>query len=199
MSSYVVGLTGGIACGKSTLAKALMDAGAQVIDADDISRALTAPGGEALPAVRQVFGDAVFDGEVLNRARLGQLVFQDEEKRLQLNVIIHPLVIAKMQAQMDALPGIVVIVVPLLYESGMEMMCNEVWCAYIPQDEQIRRLRARDHLTHKQALARVRSQMPAMTKARLADRVIRTDGSIKNSATIVLSYWTELLQKENLK
>lgn len=195
MSAYVIGLTGGIACGKSNLSSALRAAGAQVIDADALSRATTAPGGPALPAIRSAFGDAVFDGNVLNRRALGQLVFADASARAALNGIIHPLVLAQMRREIDSREGIVFLDVPLLYECGIDRWCNEVWCAYVPQREQLRRLRARDGLTGKEALSRVRAQMPPREKARRADQIIRTDGSRESSAQIVLSLWQDRLAK----
>ena len=114
MSAYVIGLTGGIACGKSNLSSALRAAGAQVIDADALSRATTAPGGPALPAIRSAFGDAVFDGNALNRRALGQLVFADASARAALNGIIHPLVLAQMRREIDSREGIVFLDVTLL-------------------------------------------------------------------------------------
>lgn len=195
MSAYVIGLTGGIACGKSNLSAALRDAGAQVIDADALSRASTAPGGPALPAIRAAFGDGVFDGDRLNRRALGQRVFSDASARETLNRIIHPLVLSQMRRKIDSRDGIVFLDVPLLYECGIDRWCNEVWCAYVPMAEQLRRLRARDGLTVREARARVRAQMPPLEKARRADQIIRTDGSRESSAQFVLSLWQARLAK----
>ena len=195
MSAYVIGLTGGIACGKSNLSAALTAAGAYVIDADEISRGLTAPGGAALPAIRERWGDKVFDGETLDRRALADIVFSDPMERDALNGIIHPLVFSEMRRQMGEAPGIAVLDVPLLYETGMETWCDEIWCAYVPQREQVKRIRERDHVTARQAMARIRAQMPAREKARRADRVIRTDGSRENSARIVLSLWRDACRR----
>ena len=90
-----IGLTGSIACGKSTVSAYLRELGYIVADADAISHALTAPGGRALPLLREVFGDAVFDGDVLNRRVLGSAVFADSKKRAQLNSILHPMIISE--------------------------------------------------------------------------------------------------------
>ena len=199
MSAYVVGLTGGIACGKSNLSSALRAEGARVIDADEISRSLTASGGDALPAIRAAFGDGVFEGDSLNRQALGSLVFQDEAARKTLNGILHPLVLKEMRRQMDEAAGPVVLDVPLLFECGIDTWCDEVWCAYLPQREQVKRLMARDGLTRREALGRIHAQMPAREKLRRSDRVIRTDGSREESAQIVLSLWRALppnLRKE---
>lgn len=170
---FVLGLTGGIACGKSHVARFLRDKGVPVIDADAISRALTAEGGEALPAIRAAFGDGVFEGEALNRRALGEVVFSDENKRRALEGIIHPLVIARMQAEtLAAGAPIVGWDVPLLFETGMDAQCDEVWCVYVTEGEQLRRVMRRDRLRREQALARMASQMPlSEKKARAAHRI----------------------------
>ena len=130
---YVIGLTGGIACGKSHVARELRSLGVPVLDADAISRGVTAPGGAALPAIRAAFGDEVFQGESLDRRALGALVFGDAQKRRQLEEIIHPLVIAQMQRETEeANAAVVGWDVPLLYETGMDARCDEVWCVYVP-------------------------------------------------------------------
>lgn len=192
MSAYVIGLTGGVACGKSNLSSALRVAGARVIDADEISRALTAPGGAALPAIRAAFGDEVFDGAALNRRALSDAIYRDEDARKALNGIVHPLVLSRMRQAMAAEQGAVVLDVPLLFECGMDAWCDEIWCAYLPQREQARRLMAREGVSRAEALRRIRAQMPTLEKARRSDRVIRTDGSREDSASLVLSLWRAL-------
>ena len=118
---YVLGLTGGIACGKSYVARLLRQRGIPVLDADAISRSLTAPGGEALPAVRAAFGDQVFDGDTLNRRALGEVVFADPAARKRLEGILHPLIISRMQRETEASGApLVAWDVPLLYETGMD-------------------------------------------------------------------------------
>ena len=143
MSKYVIGLTGGIACGKSNISRSLKAAGVPVIDADEISRNLTASEGPALPAIRARFGDQVFDGEELNRRTLSDIVFSDPAARDDLNAIIHPMVLREIHRQMEETDGPVVMDVPLLYEVGMDAWCQEIWCAYAPQKEQVRRVRKR--------------------------------------------------------
>lgn len=195
MSNYVIGLTGGIACGKTNLTDALSAAGAPVVDADVVSRSLTAKDGAALPALRAAFGDAVFDGDVLNRHALSALVFSDAEKRDQLNALLHPMILAECRRLLLAIPGPAVYSVPLLFECGLEKECDEVWCAYLPQKEQIRRLRNRDGISHRQALQKIRSQMPTLEKARRSHRIIRTTGSREESAALVVALWQETLAR----
>ena len=129
---YVIGLTGGIGCGKSEAASYLRTLGAAHVDADEISRALTAPGGEALPEIRRVFGDAYFyvDG-TLDRAMMAREIFSSEASRRALEGIVHPLVQRCMLAQMDAAAKagarVVILDVPLLFETGMDALCDETW------------------------------------------------------------------------
>ena len=198
MSDYVIGLTGGIACGKSNLSRALKAAGAPIVDADEISRALTAPGGAALPAIRAAWGNEVFDGEALNRRALSNIIFDDFQERDVLNGILHPLIFAEIRRQMDAVAGPVVLDVPLLFETGMDAWCDEVWCAWVPQKEQIRRLRKREGITGGQAMRRIRAQMSNTEKRQLADHVIRTDGTKEQSAAIALSLWRDALSRLGL-
>ena len=161
---YVIGVTGGIGCGKTEAARFLGSLGAAHLDADVISRALTAEGGEALPGIRRVFGDDVFrpDG-TLDRAALGKLVFGSEPARRALEAVIHPLVQRDMLLGMDAAAAegarIVVLDVPLLFETGMDALCDETWTLYVDRETQIERVMARDGLCRADAEARVDCQM----------------------------------------
>ena len=199
MSNYVIGLTGGIACGKSNLSKALKEHGVPVVDADEISHALTAKGGAALPCIRERFGDKVFDGDELNRRALSDIVFSDPAARDALNAILHPMVLSEIRRQLDETDGPAVMDVPLLYEVGMDSWCQEIWCAYVPQKEQVRRVRRRGAITWKEALRRIHSQMPVMEKRKRADHVIRTEGPKAESAAIALELWRDALDRLNAK
>ena len=175
---YVLGLTGGIACGKSHVSRELRALGVPVMDADALSHGLTAPGGAALPAIREAFGDGVFDGEVLNRKALGALVFLDDEKRARLEGILHPLILRAMQEETAASDApIVAWDVPLLFETGLDKRCDEVWCVYITPGEQLRRVMRRDHLSQQAAQARIDSQMSMEEKKSRAQHRISTMGA----------------------
>lgn len=194
---YIIGLTGGIASGKSNIAKALVREGAYVIDTDKISHSLTQQGGGALPKLRERFGDDVFDGEVLNRKRFGDRVFADKDSLEALNAILHPMILGEVERRIEAnahLPALV-IDVPLLYEVGWDKMCDEVWCAWAPACEQIRRLMRRDEHSLLQAVRRVRSQLPAREKCRRADFSIDTRGTKENSANQAISLWQDALRR----
>jgi len=192
----VIGVTGGIACGKSTLCNTLRELGAKVWDADAASRELTAPHGKALPAIRQTFGDGVFfpDG-TLNRKALGAIVFTDESARQRLNGIVHPLVYEDMEAFLRENSGeqAVFLDVPLLFETGYDKRCDEVWCAWLPPQTQLERLMARDGLTQEEALARISSQMPLAEKAARSTHLIDTSGSIEESAQKLKNLYNKVL------
>ena len=179
-----IGLTGSIACGKSAVSQYLRELGYVVSDADAVSRSLTAPGGQALPLLREAFGDGIFDGDVLNRRRLGSIVFGDERKREQLNAILHPLIIREVLAELEANDAPDTLVfgdVPLLYECGMAHMFDRVFVVSAPRETQIARLLARDGLSREDAERRIDAQMPLAQKCALADAVIDTDGPVENT------------------
>ena len=182
MSRYVIGLTGGIACGKSNVSRALAAEGIVIADADAISHELTAPGGRALPGIRECFGDDVFDGDALNRRALGEKVFAAPQALERLNRVIHPLIFEEIDRRLSEAEGIAVLEAPLLYECALEDRCDEVWCCYLPQKEQVKRLMGRDGLTRNAAMQRIKAQMSAREKAKRADFVIRTDGTAEESA-----------------
>lgn len=175
-----IALTGGIACGKSTVSGMLSALGASIIDADQISRSLTAPNGAALPAIRQTFGSSVFSEDgTLDRPALSALVFSDKAAIEKLNAIIHPLVKQHMEDQLTACrkqgAQIVILDVPLLFEAGMQHMGDLVACVVAPEEVQIARMASRNGYTREEALSRIRNQMPVSEKARLSDVVIDTN------------------------
>ena len=195
---YVIGLTGGIGSGKTAAADFLAERGATVIDADVESRALTAEGGEALPRIREAFGDGVFDENGLLNA-LGNLVFGDREKRLALEGILHPMIQHRMikkirQAGVEDVP-FVFLSVPLLFETGMDALCDETWCLSLPVEEQIRRVMARDDMTREEAVARIESQMPLEEKCRRASLVIRNNRPIEASQAELAVLMRELRRR----
>lgn len=179
-----IGLTGSIACGKSAVSQYLRELGYFVADADAISRSLTAPGGRALPLLREAFGDGIFDGDVLNRRRLGDIVFGDADRRAQLNTILHPLILSTFHAELeahDAPDALVFGDVPLLYECNMAQMFDRIMVVSAPRETQIARLLSRDGLSREDAERRIDAQMPLAQKCALADAVINTDGPMENT------------------
>ena len=195
--TFVIGLTGGIACGKSNISDRLSSLGVPVIDAGRISRALTAPGGAALPGIRAAFGEGFFPGGVLDRRALGALVFSDPEALNRLNGLTHPLILDEIGKQLDALNAlgepVCVLEAPLLFEAGLDRLCDTVWCAWIPEELQIQRLMERDGLTREEARRRIASQMPAAEKKRRSGLVINTGGSREESAALAEQAYRDLL------
>lgn len=196
----MLGLTGGIACGKSTVARHLESLGAVHIDADAISHALTAPGGAALGRIREEFGEGVFHADgTLDRKALGALIFSDEEQKRALEGILHPMVQHGMLSLADeaAREGkkVCVLNVPLLYETAMDCMCDEVWVVSLPLEKQIVRLMNRDRLTREQALARIHNQMPIEEKEARASHVFRTDKAQSDTLREVEHRYRDLLRQ----
>ena len=185
-----LGLTGGIACGKSHVSDTLRRLGAVIVDGDRLSRELTAPGGPALPAIRAAFGDGVFraDGS-LDRAALGRRVFGDEGELGRLNDLMRPrlrsLIYAKLEEARTADAPVCVLDMPLLYEEKLDALCGRVWCVTVPPRTQLDRLMARDGLSAGDARRRIASQLPTAEKARRADVVIDTDRSPEETEAAV--------------
>ena len=200
-----IALTGGIACGKSTIASMLRSFGASVIDADEISRSLTAAGGAALPEIRKAFGDGVFHADgTLDRPALSKAVFGKPEALAKLNAITHPMILAEMQRRKEACrkagDPVVVLDVPLLFEANMQHMGDMTACAVCPEETQIARMKSRNGFDREQALARIRSQMPVSEKAARSDIVIDTDlplSALQEAVHKLYQGWLAAARKEN--
>ncbi|MEB3256965.1 MAG: dephospho-CoA kinase [Cyanobacteriota bacterium] len=178
-----IGLTGGIATGKSTVGKLLVERhGIPVVDADLLARAALAPGTAATLAVLRRYGRAVqaADGSPsLDRQALARIVFADPAERQWLEELVHPMVRAGFQAQLESLQAapVVVLMIPLLYEAGLESLCTEIWVVECgSEEEQLQRLQGRDGLTREAALTRLRAQWPMAEKLARADLVLSTVG-----------------------
>lgn len=176
-----IGLTGGIASGKSSVAKILEERGIPVVDADEVSRAVVQRGSPLFHAIVEAFGHGVLNSTGdLDRAALGELVFNDPEARSRLNALMHPAIWAEMQRQTEQLEQehpVVVVMVPLLLENRREDWVDQVWLVHVPPEVQKARLMARNSLTERQALARIAAQMPLSEKLALADVVIDNAGA----------------------
>ena len=193
----VVGLTGGIATGKSTVSAMLRSLGATVIDADEATRAVQAPGTDGLRRLVQEFGPAILtpDGE-LDRPRLAEIAFNDPDARRRLNGIIHPLVREWMaERQQDATDRgdrVVVLDIPLLFESRGAGAFESVVLVYAPEELQVRRLVEMRGLTREQARTRIAAQMPIEEKRRLATHVIENTGTMRELQAQVDRVWAEI-------
>jgi dephospho-CoA kinase len=194
----VIGLTGGIASGKSTVSQYLRELGAHIIDADILARQIVEPGEPAWKDIIEYFGPEVKspDGRI-DRVRLGEKVFSDPTSREALNRMTHPRVIQKTRELMDEVrrldpEGVVVVEAPLLIEAGMVSLVDEVWLVSLGTEAQLERLVQRDRLDEVQAERRIRSQMPLEEKRRYARRIIDNQGSAEESRDQVREYWMAL-------
>jgi dephospho-CoA kinase len=199
----VIGLTGGIGAGKSTVASLLEERGAIIIDADALARAAVAPGSAGLAAVRERFGDAVIaaDGS-LDRAALGAIVFNDETERTALNAIVHPEVSRLYQQRLgeiaSATPDAVVVYdVPLLVEARSADEFALVVVVHAPADVRIDRLVDLRGLDRESAIRRVQAQASDAERNAVADVVIDTSGSMERTVEQVDALWTRLAERHS--
>ncbi|MDR3590260.1 MAG: dephospho-CoA kinase [Negativicutes bacterium] len=173
----IVGLTGGIASGKSTVAGLLEKLGARVIDADKLAREVVRPGEPAWQEIVDWLGpDILLPDRTLSRERIARLVFSDSQARSRLEAITHPAIRRCVKQAVAAAKeqgaAVVVLDIPLLFEVGWTEMMDEIWVVYVDQSTQEARLMDRDRMTLRDALARIASQMSLAEKARLATTVI---------------------------
>lgn len=183
---YVLGLTGGIASGKSTVANYLQTHHIPVLDADVIAHEITVRGQTALTEIEAAFGETVFyaDGS-LNRSALADRVFHDADALATLNAITHPKVFARMQAQLELLDQqktpLAVLDIPLLFENAGHMTYDATMVVTVSPEVQLARLMRRNQLTKDQAQARIDAQMPLADKVKRADFVIENGGSLQDT------------------
>ena len=175
-----IGLTGGIASGKSTVGRWLEALGWPVLDADHFARDAIGPGQPQTLAVLERYGEAVaIDGCAINRAALGRIVFRDASERAWLEQLIHPVVRERFDQALDALEDepVVVLMIPLLFEAGLTGLCSEIWLVDCDEQQQLARMMQRDGLDAVQARARLGAQWPLARKRPLADRLIDNRGT----------------------
>ena len=192
-----IGLTGGIAAGKSMVSGVLASLGAWILDADAFSREVVKPGTEGLRAIAAEFGERMLNTDgTLNRKALGAEVFADEEKLERLNGILHPLIKAEMLRRAAEIEekhpeDVVIFDVPLLIECGWQDVTDEVWLVTAPIEERIRRIALRDGMDEVQAMERIKAQMPDEEKAKYADVIINNGGSIRELENTVAKLYAE--------
>lgn len=189
--SIVIGLTGGIASGKSTVSSILIENGITVIDADVEARLAVEKGEEAYREIINHFGEHILleDGTI-DRAKLGSIIFYDEQQRQKLNSIVHPAVRKRMLAKRDSALNngerCVILDIPLLFESKLSYMVDKTLLVYVDEEIQLDRLMKRNLLSKEDALARINSQMLLKEKVKLADAVINNNGTIKETEQQVI-------------
>jgi dephospho-CoA kinase len=195
--TLIIGLTGGIASGKSTVSNMIKDLSIPVIDADEEARLAVEKGEKAYTEIIDHFGSEIIkeDGSI-DRAKLGAIIFPNEERRSVLNRIVHPAVREKMLQKKERYKeeghSYIVMDIPLLFESQLTAMVDKVIVVYVNDDIQLQRLILRNGLTEVEARSRISSQMPLIEKQKLADAVINNNGSIKDTRKqleIILRSW----------
>lgn len=191
----IIGLTGGIASGKSTVAEMLSQKGAHILDADVIAREVVAPEKPAWQEIVNWLGESILKPDSsINRQLLSEIVFRDHSKLNNLNLIVHPRVGARLAelsaiiSQEDA-DAVLVYDVPLLIESGLHQITDMVLLVYLPADLQIVRLQERDSLTRDEAMFRLTAQMPLEEKKAYADVIIDNSQSRAETAKQVDLFW----------
>ena len=188
-----IGLTGGIASGKSSVSKYLQKQGLPVLDADIYAHEALAPGTQATGIVIERYGALVqltqksrSEGNAaspeINRWALGQIVFNHAAERLWLEQLIHPIVRKRLEQEIElrSRSSALVLMIPLLFEAGLEELCTEVWVVHCSSQEQQNRLMARNGLSAVDAKRRIQAQWPLEQKRKLADQVIDNNGNIKD-------------------
>lgn len=180
--ALIIGLTGSIASGKSTVSLMFDEFRIPVVDADKIAREVVYPGEEAYNKIIETFGTHVLrEDKTLNRKKLGEIVFDDQEKLETLNQIVHPAIRKRIIEKRDGFvqdgASCVVLDIPLLFESNLTNFVDKTIVVYVDENVQLQRLMERDEFGESEALKRIKSQMPVKEKAKLADAVINNNSS----------------------
>lgn len=192
---YLIGLTGGIGAGKSTVASALAEHGALVIDADRVAREVVEPGEPALRAIVEAFGESVLlpNGQ-LDRGALGSIVFNNDDARARLNAIVHPAVRERTLQHFAAAPkdSVVVYDVPLLIEAGTDYPYDLIVVAMASEQVRVKRLVELRGMTEAEARSRIESQATDAQREEIADVVISTDGTMQQTFEQVDNLWATI-------
>lgn len=197
---FIIGLTGGIATGKSTVVEMLRLRGAKIIDADQLAREVVEPNQPAWQEIVSWLGDAVqLPDNSLDRAKIAELVYGDSQKLKTLNGIIHPRVgtrILELTREIEqADPNAVIVYdIPLLIEAGMQEMVDLILLVYAPRELQFKRLRERDGLNPEEAEQRLTAQLPIDEKKRYAHQIIDNSGSLAETEKQVDLFWSDLVR-----
>jgi dephospho-CoA kinase len=175
---FLIGLTGGIAAGKTTVAAHWVSLGGIEIDADKLAREVVEPGTKGLKQIREVFGESVFNTEgSLDRQKLGEIIFNDAKKRAALEEIIHPLVRQRASELLAELPenSMVIYTVPLLVEANVSLPFDVIVSVEAPEADRVKRLVSSRGMSSEQALARIKSQASAIERAAAADYILNSN------------------------
>ena len=178
---YIIGITGGIACGKSTVSNELRKYGAKIINADKMAHWQMSPGGEIYQAYINHFGMDILDEEgLIDRRKVATIVFNDKAELDWVNNIAHPILLKHVREQLvkyqNAGVTLSILDVPLMYEAGWDRECDEVWVVHLKPGKQIKRLMERNNLTQEEATSRINAQLNNKERRQRADQVIDNNG-----------------------
>ncbi len=194
--TLIIGLTGNIGTGKTTVLRMLAARGARIIDADQVAHQVMAPGGIAYAPILALFGRGILDASgAIDRSRLGQLVFGNPDKLAQLEKIVHPAVYAAVNAEVQAAAEPVVVIEAIkLLEAGMAAaLCDQVWVITSPVDQQVERLMRDRGMSRAAAEARMATQSPQSFKVSQADVVLDNSGALADLDKQVEAAWQNLV------
>ena len=201
----LLGVTGGIATGKSTVARLLEEKGAPLVDFDELSRAVVEPGKEAWQEIVSFFGEEVLlPDRTLNRRKVSEIVFRDPAKRKRLESITHPRIHEEFRARVSAItsrdPGAIIqAAIPLLIETNLQSLFDKILLVYTPREVQIRRLMDRDRIPEGMALSILAAQMPIEEKKAYADYIVDNSGPLEETASQVDEVWRDLLEYQGTR
>ena len=199
---FIVGLTGSLGTGKTTVAHFLETLGAKVLDADRMVHQFLEPKGECFEPVVKEFGEGILTQGKIDRKKIASIVFQDAFKLGRLTGIIHPVVRERMNDQIDEyrkkkIEGVVVLNVPLLFEAVFDSIVDATMVVFTDEGKQLERVTEYLKLTREEALRRIKAQMPLQEKVRLADFIIDNNGTKQQTQKQVMEIWQKLQQKTN--
>ncbi|MDE6029286.1 MAG: dephospho-CoA kinase [Clostridiales bacterium] len=194
-SVHIIGLTGGIASGKTVATTALINAGYTVIDADEVSRALFATGTDGERSMMLAFPKAVKDGR-LDRGALRKIIAKDAGERQKLNALTHPVIIAQIKKQISAATPPVILSAPLLFEAELSALCDCTVCVHCPNTERINRLTARDGVSAEDAASIIAAQISDDERCTRSDYVVRSDRDIAEFTNDVIALVKRIIKNK---
>ena len=199
---FLIGLTGGIAAGKTTVAAHWVSLGGIEIDADKLAREVVEPGTKGLEQIREVFGESVFNSEgSLDRQKLGEIIFNDASKRVALEEIIHPLVRQRASELLAGLPenSMVIYTVPLLVEANVSLPFDVIVSVEAPEADRVKRLVSSRGMSSEQALARIKSQASAIERAAAADYILNSNQPLPALLADASALWNKFQMMSQAK
>ena len=196
---FILGLTGGISSGKSAVSQCFKEKGIPVVDADAIAREVVKPRTPGLSKIIAHFGSSILTEErKLDRKKLGEIIFNDDNEREILDNILRQEIELKMNEKLEKLKRehheLIIMDIPLLFEANYESKCDEIMTVFVSQKTQLSRLMLRDSISEEQALARINSQMPIVDKALLSDVIIDNEGTIENTK-LQVDRWLDIFKE----